>query len=374
MIPVGFAFTLWLLVRRRWRVPAFLRQDVPKGVVATIIALACFALWPLLDPDPRAVIDDFVLGENFGKVGSEGGYLAGLVSPTHGLHMSLLGPLLNAAFLAPPLVLLVVRDWKGRAALTPGEQGLWISVLAFVVFYTLPSHRQANYLLPVMPCLAVLLGIRWSGLSLRWLRLASMPLVVTAAGLLIFLGLLRFGQGEAALDVPAWLFLVPALAVVVALLSVHTRSLAPRLFHLGVFLVFLSIGAAAAPFEAPAGRFDEAAIQATAGETVHVASTFRSRHERHRFLLPEADVRGYWRKDTDAPRRLYDSGAVVALVGPLGESLVPADAELLGRRIDLRTRQTSDEIVDLLLNRNLDVLLQQEVIVRRRGTPGDGKR
>lgn len=123
VVPVAFAFTLWLLARRGWRLRPFLRHDLSKGLLATGLALACFALWPLLDPNPRAVFEDFVVGENFGKVGSDGGYLADLFSAAHGLHMTLLGPFLNAVFLAPVLVLVIVRDWKARATLRAGERG-----------------------------------------------------------------------------------------------------------------------------------------------------------------------------------------------------------------------------------------------------------
>lgn len=365
VLPVAFAFSLWLLSRRGWRVVPFLRHDVGRVALAVALALACFALWPLLDPDPRSVIDNFVIRENFGKVGSEGGYLAGLVSPAHGLHMTLLGPLLNAVFLALPLLLLVSHDVRHRLTLTDGERGLWWMVVAFVIFYTLPSHRQSNYLLPVMPALAVLLGARWMRLSVGWLRIAAVPLVAVAIGLLTFLLVLRFGTGEESLSVPLGLFLAPLGALVIALLAVHTRWGAPWLFHLGVFLVFLGIAAAASPFEREGGRFPESTVEAVAGHTVYVPSTFRRRHERHRFLLRGADVRGYPRSDADLPVRLYERGEIVALVGPAGEPLAPADAEVLGRRLDLRTRQTQEELLDLLLHQNLDVLLQQEIIVRR---------
>ena len=364
VVPVAFAFTPWLLARRRWQVRAFLRHDLPKGLLATVLALACFALWPLLDPDPGAVLEHFVLGENLGKVGSDGGYLAGLLSPSHGLHMTLLGPFLNAVFLAPLVLWLLVRDARTRGDLASGEKGLWIAVLAFVAFYTLPSHRQANYLLPIMPALAVLLGLRWASVPIRWLRLSSIPLVVASAGTLIFLLLLKYGQGVA-LAVPGWLLLVPFVATVVALLAVHTRGGAPWLFHPAIFLVFLGLAAAVAPFEGPAGRFGSETLRATAGRSVYVPSTFRSRHERHRFLLPGADVRAYWRGDEAAWRHLYERGELVALTGPVGETLAPDGAEVLGRRLDLRTRQTPEEISDLLLHQNLDVVVQQEIIVRR---------
>ncbi|MFV1960019.1 MAG: ArnT family glycosyltransferase, partial [Planctomycetota bacterium] len=91
VVPVAFAFLLWALARRKGRVRDVLRLDVPKGALALVLALACFALWPLLDPDPQSILAHFVWKENVGKIGG-GGYLRGLLSGRHGVWTTLLGP------------------------------------------------------------------------------------------------------------------------------------------------------------------------------------------------------------------------------------------------------------------------------------------
>ncbi len=237
--------------------------------------------------------------------------------------------------------------------------------LAFVVVYTVPSHRQANYLLPVMPALAVLLGLSWRDIPLSHLRWHVVPVGIAA------LLALLFAWGTAARVLPAgatsvWAFVVPGLAFLLAVLAFARPAWAPRLFHLVVFLVFLSLAAVVAPFEGPAGRYDEKAVETVRGRVVHVPSSFRARAERHRFLLPGADVRGYPRGDEARRDALLEGGAIVAVWRPLDAPAPDPAYEVLGRRLDLRTRQTPEEIRRLLLHLDFGVLVQEEILLRRR--------
>ena len=74
--PAGLALTWSVLVARRYQRLAFLRFDVPRILLASFVALVCFAIWPALDPEPAEILQHFVLEENVGKLGGDG-YLRG---------------------------------------------------------------------------------------------------------------------------------------------------------------------------------------------------------------------------------------------------------------------------------------------------------
>jgi 4-amino-4-deoxy-L-arabinose transferase-like glycosyltransferase len=364
VLPVGFAFAWWRLAGRGWRPGPFLRRDVPRLLISGLIALGAFALWPLLDGDPRAVVDAFVLGENVGKLDKGAGW-RGLVSGPYPVWNVWLGPFRNAGLLALPLLALVVSSIRGRRALPPAEKALWILVLAFLVTYTVPGQRQANYLLPIMPALAVLLGLRWPLLGGRWLLLATVPAGVAAGAMLAVAGgLAARGILPASAWAP-WQLAVPALALLLALLLLVRRDLVRGALHPLALLVLLSLGCVAAPFEGPRGRFDDATVAAVRGKVVHVRSHFRSRWERHRFLLPGADVRGYHAWDEGQFRDLVEAGEIVSVNRALGEA-VGDSFEVLGERLDVRTRQTDEQIRQLVFGLRLEHLVWREILVRPR--------
>ncbi len=104
---------------------------------------------------------------------------------------------------------------------------------------------------------------------------------------------------------------------------------------------------------------------ALAGEVVHVPSNFVAKYERHRFLLPESKIEGYDPSDRQRVNQLLRSGQIVAIERPLGQT-VAGPFEVYGRRLTLRSRHRRDEIVRIVIDRELDLLVQQELIVQRR--------
>ncbi len=308
-------------------------------------------MWPLLDPDPASVIRQFVFEENFGKlVGTD--YLRGLFSGPYPLYRIWLGHFANAGLLALPLVYLAVSHGKRRDKLTRSEKTLWIFVLSFLLVYSVPSQRQENYLLPTVPALAVLLGVQWKKIGRPWFYLFGLPVVI---GLLALI-LLTHAVSSEALPAGSYLFWQRALpwsglAVIVS--GLLLRRAAPYVFHLGILLLFGSLAAALAPFEGPSGRYD------------HVPSNFVAKYERHRFILPESKIEGYDPSDRQRVNQLLASGQIVAIERPLGQT-VAGPFEVYGRRLTLRSRHRQDEIVRIVIDRELDLLVQQELIVQRR--------
>lgn len=360
--PLGLALAWYTFMLRDWNVRAFLRSDAPKVASAGLVALACFLVWPLLDPAPGEILRHFVLEENVGKLGGSG-YFQGLFSGPYPLLRLWLGHLGNAGLFAVPLVYLVIVSVRERKRLSDSEKGLWILVLSFLIVYSVPSQRQENYLLPTTPALAILLARRWQSMGSAWFRVSALPAIAAVAALTTLIVAVRqdvVPEGSYA----SWQRLLPVLALAGWLVVAARVALAPYAFHPLVFVTYLSFSGALAPFEGPVGRFTPERVRSLAGQTVFVPESFVRKQERHRFLLPGARIEGYDPLDTNVLARLLEAGRVVVIHRGLGESQA-GPFRILARRLELTSRHTVAEMWRIVWGRELDLLVRQELVVRR---------
>ncbi len=348
--PVGLAL-VWLRGRRRL---------FHAGLTAAI-ALAVFGLWPLLDPEPSGIFRHFVLEENLGKLQGQG-YLRGLFAGPYALHWLWLGHFANAGLFALPLLLLLITTLKERKNLSTEEKSLWILVLSFLLVFSIPSQRQENYLIPTVPALAILIARRWKRVSEGWLRVFAVPgALFTAALFWVVLGIRGvLPPGSYA----AWQLAVPVIVLAAWTGLVLLPGAARYSFHAMVFASFFLISTAVAPFEGPLGRYDPKGLAFLRDKRVYVPSGFISRHERHHFLLPGARIEGYDPADADSTSRLLSSGQTVVVHRPPGGG-IEGPFRVIGRRFDLRSRQTPEEMWRIFYHRELDLLVRQELVVRR---------
>ena len=291
-VPVGLGLALWYLHARGYRPAQFLAKDLWKIVLILSIALALFGSWFLLDPDPGAVWTEFVLGENAGKFGLPGGYLHRLLWGTSSLWSLALGYPLNAGLLAPSVVALFVSAWKRRGGLADGEKLLWLWALTLLAFFSLPSQRSSRYLLAGMPALAVLLALSWQRIDRRVLVTSLLAMLAVVGAI----GYLSVRLQHAMPDPP----LLPGRVLGPPRVRRDLRPPCPLRGSAdasrrarGDLPLLLSFAAFLAPLDGPPGRYDEAAQRSVRGRTVWVPVDFIAKEEGYRFLLPEADVRGY---------------------------------------------------------------------------------
>jgi 4-amino-4-deoxy-L-arabinose transferase-like glycosyltransferase len=356
--PLGAAL-FWLLAAEHGL--DFRRVVFPVGLTVAL-GLAGFCLWPLLDPEPANVIRHFVLEENVGKIAREG-YLEGLYRGPYAIQWLWLGSFFNAGFFAVPLALVAVSSLRNRMELPREEKALWILVLSFLVVYSIPAQRQENYLLPTTPALALLVAKRWSGFSRSSFRWFALPGVIVSALLLhVVLAVRREALPEG--SYASWHLAILALVLLGWILALAAPGLSRTAFHGLVLASFFLVSVATAPFEGPLGRFELERMDFLEGETVFVPTEFISRHERHRFLLPGFDVEGYDPADANEASRLLDSGEIVVIHRTLGED-ASGPFRVLARRFDLRSRQTKSEMWRIAVDSDLDLLVRQELVVRR---------
>jgi len=362
LVPVGLTFAWWYWRERQYDIPKFLVRDSWKLVLMGLIGLGLFSLWFVFDPDPRAVLQEFVFKENMGKVGQEH-YLAKLLWGGSSIWSQAIGLVLNTGLLIVPATLLVFQAFRERKQLGGTERMLWIWVLVYFVIFSLPTQRSARYLLPVMPAIAILLALHWERIP-RWAFRVSLFLSgLFILGIGYFALRLESFLGETSIyPVYLWLILAGALGLILFawLRKAWTRDLTP----IAALLVFLCLAGFFYPFDHERGHYDSETIAAMTGKDVWVPYNFRAKYERYRFLLPGASIHGYETQNNYTPAQLMQAHEYAVIRrAPDAELDLAAGCSILDTRIDVRSRHNSREIREILFENRLDHLFVNEDLV-----------
>jgi 4-amino-4-deoxy-L-arabinose transferase-like glycosyltransferase len=365
VVPVGLFFGWWYLRHRHYVVRTFLARDAGKVVILGGVALAVFSLWFLFDPDPRAIVNEFVLRENAGKFGAPGDYVKNFVWGGSSIWRLLVSYPVNAGLLMFPVIAMFVVTFKRRTELSEGETLLWMWVATLLVVFSLPSQRDERYLLPAMPALAVLCALNWERIGDGAFK-ASLVATGVALGLLAYLSV-RLEQGvlEGGLyPVGYWALVI--LAIIVVIVSVAGPKLARLCVNVAILLALLTFAAFLRPFDGSAGIYDARAQLVTNGRTVWVPVNFAAKEEGYRFLLPGADVRPYPLDAKPNLAELLAQGDLVTIRLPITGPRLSAGV-VLGERLDIGTRHTPEQILDMLRGHVFEHLFVRELLVEEAG-------
>jgi 4-amino-4-deoxy-L-arabinose transferase-like glycosyltransferase len=361
LLPVGLWFAWCYLRRRRYNLAAFLARDVIPLVTLGVVALALFSLWFLLDPDPRAILTEFVFEENAGKFAAPGGYIANFFWGGSSIWRLVVSYPINAGLLIFPVSALFAVSFKRRAHLSDDETLLWMWIVTLFIVFSLPSQRDERYLLPAMPALAVLAALNWERIS-RHAFTASLVVTAVATLALAYLSWrLQQSTPQGQLYSNGYWMILTATLIVIAIALVQPALTRP-LVNVAVLLGFLSFAAFMRPFDGERGTYGPDVQALLKGRTVWVPTNFAAREEGHRFLLPEADVRGY-------PLAANLTAAELAAQYPLFAIRVSMDApgvtvgKVIGQRLDIATRQTSAQLVEMLRGKVFQYLFVKELLV-----------
>jgi len=351
--PATFALGLYYWRWRQWSIPKTLLHDLYKILIAGILALAVFALWFAFDPNPEAVWNEFVLGENAGKfTARNSNYLLDLIRGGDSIWLLLLTTLANAGLFFFVLVSTLLQCWRERRFMDIEEVLLLLLIAAFFIVFSLPSQRSGRYLLPIMPAFAALIALHWERLPLWGFR-ATLFLQTVVLALLLWLGTnLQFSgfMGEAgswAYSYCHWILMVAALIIVLIGLfqRTHTKTLALA----GCFLSYCALTSSLAPLEGQLGRYSATTITQLQGKDVWIPCDYRAKDEEYRLLLPGAKLHGYLAKDSADVGGLTSSYPVVAVHTPLGSTPMLCDScEIVGQRMEMRARHSNAEIIEML--------------------------
>ena len=372
LLPVGLGLAWWYLRQRSYRIVPFIREDVWKLALVAVLSLAIFSLWFVLDPQPQAIWQEFVVKENAGKFDPQSsGYLSKLLWGSSSIWVLALGYPLNAGLLAFPVLGLMLHALWRRAQLSDAEKMLWIWLLVMLLVFSLPSQRSSRYLLAAMPALAVLCALGWARIGRWWFVLT----LIVAAVVLVGLGYLSWRLQ----DVMPTVALYPALywlLLVVALLFAVVAMFRPALTRPGasvaVLLVFFSLAAFLRPFDGALGNYSSETQGRMAAREVWVPYDFNAKYELYRFLLPGALIQGYREEREPDVAELAKRYPVFAVRVPLGTPLCKG-CRLLGERLDLRGRHNQAELTGILHGRVFENLFLKEMLIESPVPRGVGK-
>ena len=362
VVPVIIVLAWWYWRNRQYQLSSFIVHDAWKLAVICGISLTIFGMWFIMDPDPAAVWQDFVLRQNVSKAQSHGaGYVPTLLWSSNGIWKMLLAYPVNAGLLAFVVVALWYLAWKNRSTLNHSEKLLWMCVLTYLIVFTFPTHRSERYLLPAMPALATLVALSWHQVHPVALRATFIM-----AGML-FAGLLAASISMQANVAPAkcypilyWLGLGITGAVILAGLVVPAVLRSTAL--LIVFLVYLGFAGFMSPLDGSLGTYRADVRRAVDGREVWVPSRSNGREEGYRFQLPGAHIQAYnyglhpTVTDLSAKYPLF----IVRLPLNASESI---PGNILGRRLDLSSNHTARQMIDIATGKLAEYLFVQELLI-----------
>ncbi|MBK7003725.1 MAG: hypothetical protein IPH37_00210 [Burkholderiales bacterium] len=271
-----------------WRTT--LRTTVGLGWSAAL-ALGIFALWFVLDPDPAAVWQEFVVAENAGKMSGSQGYWHAALFGIYPMWTQLLAYPANAgllffAVLAWGLALVprAVQRTSYRA-LTPAQWTLLVWLVVWLVVFTIPSQRSERYVIPAMPALAIAMALAWDKLPRIgfWITLTLLtPALVLLARVAWVMGDLHIASGPqlAITLVAACAGLACAMAGFVNKKWCCAATLA------AVLAVYATFGLMVAPLSGADTGYPHPVQDALAGKRIAVPNGFTGQYERYRFVLP----------------------------------------------------------------------------------------
>ena len=362
LAPIAVSLAWWYLRNRDGHLRTFFFKDAWKIVLTSLLALGMFSLWFVFDPDPQAVLKEFVIGENMGKVSSRSGYLLSLFWGGQSVWGLVLGFIADAGLLAFPFVVLIASAVRHHSRLSEKEKLLWSFVLVLFVFFTVPSQRSGRYLLDAMPVMAMLLALKREDIH-------RSAFVLTAAFSGILLGVVGYLSIRLQLEMEAplysvvyWLFLCGALgfAAVTVFVSRLTRPAAPVV----ALLAMLAVGAFLGPFDGAPGSFGPEAQQYAAGKDVWVPCNFRAKDEVYRFLLPGAAVHGYSEQPGLNVEGMKSRFPLFIFKVPLSTSFNCPDCVVIGSRLELQSRHSNEQLKQMIFHgKILQHLFAREYLV-----------
>jgi len=366
-LPVTLGLSGWYLHRRNFRTTEFLRKDALKVVIAVSVAVALFAMWFVLDPDPMAVWKEFVVGENIGKLDPHGpGYLSKLLWGGSSIWTYALAFLTNPGLLTFPVVALFFVAYKRRHRLSNEEQLLWIWIAALFLSFALPSQRSGRYLLDAMPAVALLCALNWQQIG----RKAFIASLVLAAALIAGIAYLAVHLQAAMPDaqlypLPFWILI--AGAEILALLAIALPAYTRPLVNVVCLLVLLCLAVLLRPFDGAPGNYSTQAQHEADGKAVGVPCNFRAMDEGYRFMLPGAEISGYSEDQHLDANELATRYPLFVLQLPLDDGALNGGCsacKIIGQRLDIRGRQSSAELKQMFLHGKVfEYLFAREVLL-----------
>jgi 4-amino-4-deoxy-L-arabinose transferase-like glycosyltransferase len=351
-LPVTLGLAGWYLHQRQYRVAEFLKQDALKVVITVSVAVATFAMWFVLDPNPQAVWKEFVVGENVGKFDPHGpGYVEILLWGGSSIWSYALAFITNPGLLTFPVVALFFVTYKRRSQWSNEEKLLWIWVAVMFLSFALPSQRSGRYLLAAMPAVALLCALNWQQISGKAF-IASLVLAGMLIAGIAYLAVRLQAEMPNVQLYPLMFWLLIAGAGTLTLLAIAVPALTRPCVNVIALLVLLCFAAFLRPFDGTLGNYSAEVQRYASGKDVGVPCNFRAMDEGYRFTLPGAEIRGYSEDQNLTASELAARYSLFAVQLALNDSTQNGgctECKIISQRLDIRGRQSSAELKEMFL-------------------------
>lgn len=303
--------TLWLaLLMREQKLHArlIIGHSFTVGVVS-LIALGLFGLWFLLDPNPQSVWNEFVIGENAGKMSGSMGYWQAALHGEYPMWTQLLAYPVNAgllAFLVLGFFWFTLVSLFKRLSGIPTETSpppspppppniapiLWMWLLVWLVIFTIPSQRSERYVIPAIPALAMLLAMHWEKIARIWfwlsLLIIAIPLLIIARVAWVMGGLAMAQSG----DVVLTLF-IAASGILAAIAGFAKPNWLRNSVLFSCLCLYAGFSAMVHPLDRPEANYSDSVQNQASNWRIAVPNGFTGQYERFHFLLPASHLIPY---------------------------------------------------------------------------------
>ena len=351
-LPVTLGLAAWHLHQRQYCVSEFLKQDAMKVVITLSVAVALFAMWFVLDPNPQSVWQEFVVGENVGKFDPHGAsYLQKLLWGSSSIWSYALAFLINPGLLTLPVVALFFVAYQRRSLLSNEEKLLWIWIAVMFLSFSLPSQRSGRYLLAAMPAVALLCALNWQLIS----RKVFVTSLVLSGALIIGIAYLAVRLETEMPDAqlyPLTFWLLIAGAGALTLLAIIVPALTRPCVNTVALLALLCLAVSLRPFDTALGNYSTEALNYAKGKNIWVPCNFRAKDEGHRFILPGAEIHGYSEDQNLSVSELaarYSLFAVQLALNDNTQNNACTTCKIIGQRLAIRSRPSSAELKEIFV-------------------------
>lgn len=360
------AATLWLAIlttEPHWKWSTALRTTAGVGCSA-LIGLAIFALWFVLDPDPHAVWQEFIVAENAGKMSGSQGYWHAALFGAYPMWTQLFAYPENAGLLffvvSGFLWTLAPQAFKRSAytALPAPHRILLVWLVVWLVVFTLPSQRSARYIIPAMPALAIAIALVWDRIGQVWFRM-TLAICLPALLMLARIGWMMGSMGMANSLDEAIVLIATGAGITWALTGFYFKNSLRVAVLGGVLAVFASFTAMVQPISSADASYSPSIQRRMENQRVAVPNGFTGQFERFHFVLPGARITPYDAEGRNAgafspdmpPVQRLDMllaqfDAVIWLQDELSETAPSCTphCEVIGWRWHVKSRHKSGEI------------------------------
>jgi 4-amino-4-deoxy-L-arabinose transferase-like glycosyltransferase len=331
---------------------------------STLIGLAIFALWFVLDPDPSSVWQEFIVAENAGKMSNSQGYWHAALFGAYPMWTQLLAYPENAGllfFLPAGLAWAFAPQVFQRTTyrqLAPYQWVLIAWLVIWLVIFTIPSQRSARYVIPAMPALAMIIALCWERIGKLWFYI-TLAIAVPA---LLMLARIGWVMGEMQIASPFQVAIV-----LIATGAGFTWTMAGFCIKNGVktaslvsvLAIYVSFSAMVQPLSTSQSEYPEDVVLTVKNSRIAVPNGFTGQYERFHFVLPGTRISPYdaegrntgaFKPELPGPQRLNyllnEFDAVVWLQTDLNQATAGCEPSctMLGSRWHVKSRHKSGEI------------------------------